>query len=146
MAHYSATVTSDRPADEVFAYLADFRSVAEWDPSITASVHINGDDPIKVGAIFQVTTNTTLNDVVLSYETIELNRPHKIVLRGENDSMISIDTITIQGRPDGGAEVTYDAEIGLKGVRKLADPVMQLGLNRLGAKARQGLEEKLNRV
>ncbi len=144
MASYSATVSSTRPPDEVFTYLADFRSVADWDPSISESVHVNGDDPIKVGAIFRVTTETTLRNVVLEYTTVELDRPRKIVLRGENDSMVSLDTITVRDDGRGGAEVSYEAEIELKGARKLADPLLALGFRRLGDKARDGLESQLN--
>ena len=144
MAGYSATVPSTRPPDEVFAYLADFRSVADWDPSISESVHVNDDDPIKVGAIFRVTTKTTLKNVVLEYTTIELDRPRRIVLRGENDSMVSVDTVTIRDAGDGGSEVTYSAEIELKGARKLLDPLLELGFKRLGDKARDGLRAELN--
>ena len=144
MANYSATVPSTRPPDEVFAYLADFRSVADWDPSISESVHVNDDDPIKVGAIFRVTTETTLKNVVLEYTTIALEPPRRIVLRGENDSMVSVDTITIRDDGDGGAEVNYSAEIGLKGARKLLDPLLELGFKRLGDKARDGLRAQLN--
>lgn len=146
MANYTATVSSPRPADEVFAYLADFRSVAEWDPSITESTHINGDDPVKVGAMFRVVTSTKTKDVVLEYTTEELERPRRILLRGENDTMISTDTITVEDRADGGCDVTYDAEIELKGARKVADPLLSLGFGRLGDKARDGLEAKLNDV
>ena len=145
MAGYSATVSSQLAPDEVFAYLADFRSVADWDPSISESLHVNDDDPVKVGAIFRVTTKTTLKDVVLEYTTIELDRPRRIVLRGENDSMVSIDTIIVSGSSgQGGAEVTYSAEIELKGARKLLDPLLELGFKRLGDKARDGLRDKLN--
>jgi carbon monoxide dehydrogenase subunit G len=145
MASYEATVSSPRPPDEVFAYLADFRSVADWDPSITESVHINDDEPIKVGAMFRVTTKTAMKAVVLEYTTTELERPGKIGLRGENESMVSIDTITIV--PDGGgSKVTYSAVIELKGARKLLDPLLELGFQRLGDKARDGLEKKLNEV
>jgi uncharacterized protein YndB with AHSA1/START domain len=144
MATYQATVTSPRPPDEVFTYLADFRSVADWDPSIVASVHLNAEEPIVVGAMYRVTTKTTAKEVVLEYTTQELERPSKIVLRGENDSMISIDTITIEPTAEGGSSVTYLAEIELKGARKLADPLMALGLHRLGDKARDGLAEQLN--
>ena len=146
MASYSATVSSQQPADQVFAYLADFRSIEEWDPSVTSSVHVNGDDPITLGAIFTVTTGRMLSKVVLDYETVELTRPRRIVLRGENGSMVSIDTITIADREDSGSDVTYGAQIELKGVRRIVEPAMQLGLKRLGDKARQGLEEKLNSV
>jgi carbon monoxide dehydrogenase subunit G len=142
MAHYNASVTSPRPPDEVFAYLADFRTVAEWDPSITESTHINDGEPIQVGAIFRVVTKNGPSETVLEYTTVELEKPHRIKLRGENDSMISDDVITVE--PDGsGSKVNYDATIELKGIRKVGDPLMQLGLKRLGDKARDGLTEKL---
>jgi carbon monoxide dehydrogenase subunit G len=146
MARYAATVTSPRPVDEVFDYLADFRSVAEWDPSIVESVHINGDEPIKVGAIYRVTTKTSVSKVVLEYTTTELERPRRIGLRGENGSMVALDTITIEPSGDGGSTVTYSADIQLKGVRKLVDPLLELGFQRIGNKARDGLTKKLNEV
>jgi hypothetical protein len=34
--------------------------------------------------------------------------------------------------------------IELKGARKIADPLLQLGFKRLGDKARDGLRDKLN--
>ncbi|MCW3041641.1 MAG: Polyketide cyclase / dehydrase and lipid transport [Solirubrobacterales bacterium] len=143
MASYSATVPSSRAQDEVFTYLADFRSVAEWDPSITSSTHTSDGQPIQVGARFEVVTSVLGHETALTYETVELERPGKIVLRGENDACVSIDTITIA--PSGtGCEVTYDAEIELKGVRKVADPLMGVALGRLGAKAKDGLREQLN--
>jgi carbon monoxide dehydrogenase subunit G len=144
MARYSATVPSTRPPDDVFAYLADFRSVAEWDPSVKSAVHVNGDDPVTVGAIFRVTIKTTLSELVLDYMTIEAERPDRIVLRGENDSMVSVDTIVIRGDGQGGATVTYDAKLELKGVRKLADPLLGLAFKRLGDNARDGLSAQLN--
>ncbi len=144
MASYRATVASPRSADDVFSYLADFSSVSEWDPSITSAEHSSAGDPRAVGATFRVVTATTVSEVVLDYTTLELQRPSRVVLRGENKSMISLDTITIADRSDGGCEVTYAAELELKGLRKLADPILQLGFKRLGDKARDGLRAKLN--
>jgi uncharacterized protein YndB with AHSA1/START domain len=144
MAGYKATVSSTRPPEEVFAYLADFRSVAEWDPSVRSAVHVNGGDPIRVGAIFRVTVKTALSETVLDYETIELKPPDRIVLRAETNTMVSLDTITIREDGRGGAAVTYDAKIDLKGVLKLADPLLELAFRRLGNNARDGLRGKLN--
>lgn len=144
MATYEATVPSSRPADEVFAYLADFRTVAEWDPSITESEHLSDGDPVQVGALYRVVTSTLGHDTPMDYKTVELERPTLIVLRGENDSAVSDDTITIAPRADGGCDVTYKAEIELKGAKKIAEPLMAVGLQRLGSKAKSGLEEKLN--
>ena len=143
MASYSATVPSPRPADEVFAYLADFRTVAEWDPSITESTRLDDAPGIGVGARYEVVTEMAGRQVPMEYRTVELERPARIVLRGENDSAVSIDTISIAPRPDGGCDVTYEADIELKGARKVGEPVMQVALRRLGTKAEEGLREKV---
>ena len=143
MANYNATVRSSRPAEEVFAYLADFRSVAEWDPSITESTHTNDGDPIQVGAQYHVVTTMLGHETPMDYETVELARPTRIVLRGENPTAISTDTITITSSAHG-CDVTYDADVELKGAKKIADPVMGLALGRLGAKAENGPSDKLN--
>jgi hypothetical protein len=37
-----ATVPASRSDEETFDYLADFRSTAEWDPSITKAVLLDG--------------------------------------------------------------------------------------------------------
>ena len=144
MASYKGTVSSTRPPDEVFAYLADFRSVAEWDPTVKSAVQIDDGDPLAAGAIFRVTIKTAVSEIVLDYRTIESHRPERIVLRGENKSMVSLDTIVIRDDGQGGAEVTYDAKLELKGARKLADPLLQLAFQRLGNNARDGLRGKLN--
>jgi hypothetical protein len=144
MASYKDTVSSTRTPDDVFAYLADFRSVAEWDPSVTSAMLVGGDDPIVVGAIFRVTVKTTLSELVLDYTTLELERAKRIVLRAENSSLVSLDTIAIRDNGRDGAEVTYDAKIELKGVLKLADPLLGLAFKRLGDRARDGLRQQLN--
>lgn len=145
MASYTASVTSDRPPEEVFRYLADFRTVQEWDPSITASTHTGGGPPATVGSRYRVVTHVAGHDTELDYETVESVSPSRIVLRGENESAVSVDTITIEAETDGGCTVTYEADVTLKGVRKLADPVMGRVLERLGHDARDGLAEKLRR-
>lgn len=146
MASYSATVTSPHPPEQVFLYLADFRSVAEWDPSIRSCEHTNSIGPLAVGAVFRVSTQVAGRDVVIDYETKELEAPRKIFLRGENSSLVSLDTISIEMAPDGGSNVTYDAVIELKGALKLADPLLDLGFQRLGNQARDGLAQKLQNL
>lgn len=143
MARYVATVPSTRPADEVFAYLADFRSVKDWDPSVVSSEHTNDGDPIALGAQFTVAIKMLGNTTSLDYETVEFDRPRRFVLRGENSTVVSTDTVTVKETP-GGCEMTYDADLQLKSVLKLADPLMGLALKKLGANAKAGLTEQLN--
>lgn len=142
MANYTGTVQSPRPVGEVFRYMADFSNTKDWDPNITETAVTSTGDPVRVGATFHVVQGSGLTKVELDYETVELDQDRRVVLRSETDSLVSVDTITVE--PGGaGSVVTYDVEITLKGVRKVADPVMGLFLQRIGTKAREGLQEQL---
>lgn len=45
--------------------------------------------------------------------------------------------------PSGGATVTYDADLVLKGPLKVGDPALKVGFDRMGDKAADGLGAKL---
>lgn len=53
----------------MFSYLADFRSVAEWDASITRSEHTNDGEPIQVGAQFHVVTSMLGHETPMEAES-----------------------------------------------------------------------------
>ena len=56
---------------------------------------------------------------------------------------MSVDEVTVE--PEGaGSKVTYDAELELKGARKLAHPLVSVGFKRNSDKARSGLAERLD--
>lgn len=142
MARYVGTVQSPKPAAEVFEHLADFTTIAAWDPSVASSTFTGGVKG-QVGCRFHVEQATVGPPVGIDYEITEIAHPHRVTLRGTNAWLVSIDTITVD--PAGsGCEVTYVAEIRLKGPLRLWDPLMQLGLRRIGAKAKRGLTEHLN--
>ena len=101
MARYTGTVSTSRAPDEVFDYLANFSSVAEWDPGVKQAVPINAGG-LRRGARFKVVARFLGRDVPLVYRTVELDRPHRVVLEAENETLISRDTIDFSGRPDGG--------------------------------------------
>jgi hypothetical protein len=127
----------------VFDDLADFRSVATWDPGVATCEHTGGTIG-EVGCRFRVVQDTTGPDVKIDYAITEIDTPRRVVLRGTNAWLVSIDVIVVEPRP-GGCEVTYDATIKLKGPLALFDPLMSLGLRRIGAKAKKGLTAYVNR-
>lgn len=138
MANYTATVPSSLTREQTFDYLADFRSTAEWDPSISKAVLLSG-TPGQVGARFEITLQQLGKEVVLEYVTVEAERPSRLVYRAESDSLVSTDTITVAED----AALTYHAELELKGVRKVAEPLAEVGLTRASDKARDGLAARL---
>lgn len=139
MANYTATIPSSWTCEQTFDYLADFRSVAEWDPSMERCTLLSG-EPGTVGATYELVMKQMGRETTFVYETVEVVRPERIVLHSTTDSMELTDTITVAED----ASVTYDAQIDLSGVKKVADPLVDLGLHRASDKARDSLKEKLS--
>jgi len=142
MARYVATVDSTLSVDQAFDYLADFSSVAEWDPTAVTAERLS--DEVGEGAEFRVVVRFAGSENEFVYRTLEYERPRRVVLRAESSTVVSLDTITFEPR-DGGCAVTYDAKLDPKGVTKLAGPVLSLLFKRLGDNAKAGLERELNR-
>jgi hypothetical protein len=74
---------------------------------------------------------------------VELDRPHRVVLRATSHSVVSNDAISFRPTPNGGTLVTYDADLRLKGALRLAELPMRVLFRRIGERARDGLEEAL---
>lgn len=142
MARYIGTVTSAKPIEEVFDYLADFSNVSQWDPSAVEARALNGARAER-GARYAVTSRFLGREVPLTYETVEIDRPGRVKLLGENESVVSVDEMTFRKLSDGGTEVTYDADLRLKGARNLLDPVFGLFFRRLCERARRRMQEVL---
>jgi uncharacterized protein YndB with AHSA1/START domain len=142
MARYVGTVESPRPVEDVFTYMADFSNASEWDPSSTESKALNGAGPRR-GARYAVTSEFMGREVPLTYEIVEIDPPRRVVLAAETDSVTSRDVMTFRSLPDGGTELTYDADLRLKGARKLFDPVFGIAFRRLCERARARMREVL---
>jgi hypothetical protein len=136
----SAETTWDR--EIAFAYVATFSNVSEWDPGIPRARSLS-DDPLAVGAKFEVVSEFMGRESELTYETIELEAPHRVLLRAETSTLASLDEMTFDLRPGGGTIVTYDAELTMKGAAKLLELPMRLAFNRIGDKAKNGLRARL---
>lgn len=142
---YSFTVTSRKPAEEVFDYLADMRNLADWDPETDVVKQISEGEPTRVGATFRLGIERRLMpDTTLNYEVVEFERPHRIVARATGDGVEGVDTFTVSPTGDGGSEVVYATEIELTGAGKLAKPIAGPAVKRSGEKTRAGLERVLN--
>lgn len=143
MASYRTTVDSAWAPERAFAYLADFSSVRDWDPSVVRAERLD-DGPIGLGSRFHVVTQFRGREIELDYELIEHDPHRTLALQAENGRVRSLDRITFE--PAGsGCRVTYDADLQLKGLLRLGDPLLQRAFDRLGDEARAGLVRELNR-
>lgn len=150
MARFGTTVTSTASSQTVFDYLADFTTVAEWDPGVSKARLVAGVAG-EVGARYQVTAVFLGRSIPLEYDCLVANRPRdadatgRIELRAENADFVSYDVITI--RPVGsGCEVRYDADLALRGVRRLGDLGLRVLFEVIGRRASGGLQRAMVRL
>jgi carbon monoxide dehydrogenase subunit G len=142
MARYSTTVRTPRSPAEAFAYMADLRNFAVWDPGVTRvnQVHGEGGGPTSV---FDVVVKSVGGGTTLQYITGLYDEPRSVQVEARSSMLTSIDRIDVV--PDGdGSLVTYDAELRLNRVLAVFDPVLQLAFKRIGDRAAAGLERALD--
>jgi carbon monoxide dehydrogenase subunit G len=135
---YVAKVRTARPSDEVFAYLADLRNFASWDPGVSEVVLVEG-APGGADAVYDVTIGDRIE---LRYEVTAFAPGHRAEVVADNGRFRSVDVITVEA--DGtGSVATYDAELTLSGFLGFASPLLAPVFKRIGDRAAAGLEQAL---
>lgn len=142
MARYVTTVRTRWSPEVAFAYMADLRNFAEWDPGVVRAVQRIGDGG-GPGSEFDVTVRSPGRDLTLRYRTVEHAAPTEVLVIASTSTLTSEDRITVVAEPDGGASVTYDADLRLAGPLRLADPFLRLAFGRIGDRAAAGLRRVL---
>jgi dehydrogenase/reductase SDR family protein 12 len=141
MARYVDAIDLPLPIEEAFDYLADFSRTAEWDPGVVEARRITP-GPVRVGTRFRVVVSILGTRIPLEYRITEMERPSRLVLTGGNASVDSVDEVTFVARP-GGTRVSYEARLELLGLRRIAEPLLDLTLPHIGRLAVRGLRERL---
>ena len=142
MAHYVARVPVSGTRSAAFAYLSRFDRAAEWDPGVEAAEMLTP-EPVGVGSRFRLVARFLGRRIPLEYEIVEYDRDERIVLRAENRSVRSVDTITFED-DDHGSAVVYDAQLDALGIGRLTDPLLAIVFHRIGDRAAAGLRAHLS--
>ncbi len=141
MATYKTTIKSPMSVDEVFNFLADFSNAPEWDAN-TKSSDLTEGSPYEVGAKYKVVTGFAGRDLTLTYETIEIERPNRVVLKSGTGLADIEDVMTFEADGEGSV-VSYQASILTSGLAKVLDPVFGLIFNKVGDRAAESLKDAL---
>lgn len=137
----TGTVQSVLESRRAFDYLSAFEHTPEWDPG-TPVVNKLSEGPVAVGHRYHAEAEFRGKRQALTYEVIELTAS-RITLRGENKSVISVDTIQVS--PSGtGSKVEYTAEFQLRGLLKVAEPFVRPAFNSLAGPAMDGMKKALD--
>jgi len=143
MARYQGTVLSNRTAEETFDYLALFSNAAGWDPGVSGAERLDS-GPVGLGSVFRLQVKVGSRAIPLDYRIVAYERPARVVLLGESDTVRSEDTVTVVPTQGGGSILTYDADLRLKGPLSLANPVLALPFRRIGDRGLGGLRRALS--
>ena len=142
MAKAHGIVDSPLPAEEVFSRVSDFSSAQDWDPGVVEGERLTG-DAIEIGSRFRIVAKFLGSKSELVYEITEFEPGRRVLLRGENSNVVSVDEIVVEPNGDG-SRLTYSADLTLKGPLRLADPLLGLVFGGIAKKALAGLTTYLS--
>jgi carbon monoxide dehydrogenase subunit G len=135
------SVTAEAAA--VVAYLSDFGNTEQWDPATQRTTRLEA-GPVGPGASWRNESKVFGQVSEITYTLRQLTGD-TLVFVGENDTLTSIDTITV--RPQGtGSEINYKVELTLHGLAKLAAPAMKLEFEKLAHDTEKQMTEVLNKL
>jgi carbon monoxide dehydrogenase subunit G len=140
MARYVTTVRTQMAPAAAFAYMADLRNFAEWDPGVKQVVQVVGD-----GAGATAEFDVTVTGTTLRYRTTTYRPNEELVVVAKSRTLTSTDTVTVSTDAEG-TVVRYDAVLELNGLLRFADPVLGLAFGRIGDRAAAGLRAALDGV
>ena len=141
MAEYRTTIESSRSPEDAFEYLATFSNAAEWDPGVAAGQALQAGPP-RVGAVYRLDIPVAGLTSTFDYRVVELDRPHRVVLRAEHPLARSVDTITVDTGTRGSL-VHYHAVLHPRGVLRLFAPAVARRFRAVGDRAASGLRTAL---
>jgi hypothetical protein len=136
----SKVLDSKRSATELFSYFSDFTTTNEWDPNTVKTTIISGDG--GVGTKYSNVSTFNGRESSLVYEVIEYQPNHLIRLRGENKTLVAVDTMMIE-EVNGFRRFTYEARFTFKGIAKIAAPFLKKAFAKLATDAETGLRKVL---
>jgi polyketide cyclase/dehydrase/lipid transport protein len=142
MARYTATLETPHERHGVAAYLSDFSTTREWDPGVVDAERLDH-GPVGVGSRFRVVARFLGRRAELTYEVVRHDPDELVTLRGENATVVSLDTMRFSDTPGGGTRVSYEADLTLKGPLRALDPLLGVAFHRVGDRAAAGLRTVL---
>ena len=140
---YAREIEVPTPPGETFAYLSDFSTTAEWDPGIAEARRLTP-EPSALGSRFELISTFGGNRQRFEYVVTEFEDGKRIALHGDGEQAVTDDFITVTPSANG-TRIGYEADIRLKGVRRIAEPFLRSAFTRMCDDAMDGLAVRLSR-
>ena len=127
----------DVPVEEAFAFVGDFANAQGWDPGVESSRNATG-SPVGIGTRYDLIVIFGDRRLPMTYEVTVFDPPHRVVLRGTSSTVTAVDDIRFEPRPSG-TRVRYTADLRLKGVARIAEPLLRGRFRATGRRAMAGM-------
>jgi len=138
-------ITVSTPLERVWAFLTDFTTTEQWDPPTVSTTLVRGDG--GVGSVYRNVSRILGQNTQIEYTVVEIEPMSVFRLQGKASSMTMLDTMRFDQDQDGGmTTVTYTAEFNPEGAAKLIEPLMPLGLKKLGDDAAESMQRELEKL
>lgn len=142
MLRSSASVVINRPADEVFAYVADLRNEPKWHVDV-ASVPADTDPVPVVGTTYPVKFKPFMGRSDGSFTALEVVSGSKVVHKADLAGIRPTITYTVEA-VDGGTRFTRSVEMAFPEALVLLRPLMGLMVPRRNKVFLANLAEQLS--
>ena len=126
----------DEPLEDAFAFVGDFANAEAWDPGVESSQRDGA--PVGVGTRYDLTVVFGDRRLPMTYEVTVFDPPHRVVLRGTGSTVTAVDDIRFEPTPSG-TRIRYMADLRLKGLRSMAEPLMRGRFEETGTQAIAGM-------
>ncbi len=107
---YKKTFNVKANVETALAYIADFRTLTEWEPSVQTATQTHGQGPGS-GARYDIRMSLFGSESTMQYQCTEYASAYAI-LEGAGDGFTAYDRIDVRAT-DSGSEVTYFTDIRL---------------------------------
>lgn len=133
------TIEVKRPVDEVFAYVAEFANIQEWDPGVRSASKLTTGSA-RVGSRFRVVMKLGMP---LRYEIREMAEGERLLLQAESKLFTAQEEILFCASGNGRTTVRYIARFQLSTPLAALDTVYPAAMDRVGKSAMDGLRAAL---
>jgi len=123
MTLFTDTAITSLEQREAFKHVADLSNIHLWDPGVVGSAKVTP-QPLGVGTIYALSVEYGGRALSMRYVVTEYQPSRRIVLEGTGGLVKAIDTISFAPHGEG-TEVTYEADLRLTGLARLAQPFMR---------------------
>ena len=118
-------VLVERPADEVFDFLADVRNEERWNPNVLR-IESEADGPLTVGGTFE---GIYRRGGRMRFELVEAVRPSRLVFRGGGRQTTPVGTLELE-QAGLATRVRMKGGMEPRGLMKLLAPLMRKPIER----------------